>query len=925
MHTPRRASFLAKRNLLPYLMLAGAACTVWITAHASENSTRHADLSPHRLRCEYLVNPLGIDEAQPRLSWGLESGTRDEKQSAYQIIVATSPKLLASDQGDLWDTGRTQSTETIHLPYAGRPLESSQQVWWKVRSWNQDGVAGPWSEPARWEMGILDPAEWTAEWIGLDDDTAHGKPLPVLRKSFDLSKDVRRATLYVCGLGYAEVYLNGSRVGDSRLSPGYTRYDRRVLYETFDVTDMLGGPENAIGVMLGNGWFNVATRAPWNFDKAPWRASPRMICQLRVEYADGSIETIASDDTWKVARGPITLSSIYGGEAYDARLEQLGWSEFDFDDSEWQPAKVLDPPGGRLVAAKLPPVRFTHEFEPQSVRSVAENVQLIDFGQNMAGCVELTASGPAGSEIEIVYSELLGDDGRLARQNIGCHVWSHGDKQRFQTDSYVLQGEGEETWHARFTYHGFRYVEVKADAEVLKNIRLKAHSMHTDMQPVGSFACSNDLLNKVWQAACWSYLNNYVSIPTDCPHREKNGWTGDAHLACEFGLLNFDGAAAYTKWINDLADEQQPDGVLPGIVPTSGWGYEWGNGPAWDSAYTLIPDYMRVYCGDTRLLDRQYDGHRRYVDYLTGASEDLIIKFGLGDWAPWKTQTPADLTSTAYFYRNAQIVAATAARLGDVAAASRYSELAAGIHDAFQREYWNESAGRYEPATQTSLSCALYQGLVAPEHQAAVVAQLLAKLEETDHHIDTGILGAKYLPNALSDFGQTEAAYRVASQDTQPSWGWWIEQGATTLWEQWTTADSHNHIMYGDIAAWFTKELAGLKPDSERTGFANVLINPHPVGDLTWARATHDSLRGPIKVDWRRENGKFHLEVELPANVTATVQLPTTDASKIQESGKPLEQSNGVVLVNTAQERAELQLQSGKYVLDAPYVTSSVR
>ena len=867
-------------------------------------------LKPYRLRCEYLVDPLGIDEPAPRLSWALASDARGQKQSGYRILAALTPEGLSADNGDLWDAGRVSSGETTQIPYGGSPPHTGQRVWWKVRSWNQDGKPGPWSRPACWEMGILDPQEWSATWIGQDDDPKHDKPLPLLRKAFSLSGELRRARAYVCGVGYFELYVNGERIGDARLAPSYTRYDKRLLYETYDVTDALREGGNAVGVMLGNGWFNVATQAAWDFDKAPWRASPRLLCELRLEYADGHTETVASDGTWKTAPGPITFSSIYGGESYDSRLEQHGWSTFDFDDSQWKAAEVLAAPKGKLAPRTMPPIRFMQSLEPARVTRISDNVRVYDFGQNMSGCVKLSATGPAGSEVRMVYGELLRDNGQVNQDNIAVHVWARGPSQQFQTDTYTLCGKGREDWRARFTYHGFRYVEVTADPEVLENLELTAQVMHTDLPPVGHFECSNELLNQIWNNTCWSYLSNWQGIPTDCPHREKNGWTGDAHVACEFGLLNFDGAAAYTKWMQDLQDEQQPDGRLPGIVPTGGWGYAWGNGPAWDSAYLLIPDYLRLYCGDHRVLDRQYEGHRRYVDYLEKASNNLIVGLGLGDWLPWKTETPVELTSTGYFYRDTQIVAQTAQRLGDTEAALHYGQLADDIRDAFDKQFWDNG---YKPPTQTALSCALFQGPVEPERRAAVVDRLVEEVAKTDYHIDTGLLGSKYLLTALSDNGHAEIAYRIASQETQPGWGWWIKQGATTLWEHWTTAGSHNHIMFGDVAAWFTKALAGLRPDPATVGFANVIVDPHPVEGLQWARATHDSLRGPIGVSWRQDPQQFSIEIEIPANVTATVHLPTDNREDVTEGDKPIDGVAGVATVGVEDGRLKLQIGSGRY------------
>jgi alpha-L-rhamnosidase len=699
------------------------------------------------------------------------------------------------------------------------------------------------------------------------------------------------------------------------LDPGYTRYDRRVLYLTHDVTEALRDGRNAIGVSLGNGWYNSQTLAAWDFEKAPWRASPRLLVELRVEMEDGRVETITSDANWKTAAGPITFNSIYGGETYDARREQPDWNEPGFDDAKWQAAEVVDAPAGKLSAQAMPAIEVEQVLVPQSVTEPSPGVFLFDVGQNLTGVAELSISGPAGTNVVMKYGEHLHPNGRLDQANLDHFVRGKDKNQTFQTDTYILKGgEEPETWHARFVYHGFRYVEVTGAPSKLTADNLKIRYMHSAVPPIGTFECSNPLLNKIYNAARWSYLSNLQGIPTDCPHREKNGWTGDAHLAAEFGLLNFDGIAVYEKWIQDLADEQQPDGSLPGIVPTGGWGYAWGNGPAWDSAFLLIPHYIYEYTGDSTLLDKHYAAHRRYVDYLTSKSHDGIVDIGLGDWLPWKTETPVGVTSTAYYYVDTLIVAETARRLGLQEDAEKYTALAESIRRAFNREFYDAKTSNYANGSQAALSCALYQGLVEPENKAAVVKNLEAAVAATDDHIDTGILGAKYLMNTLSDAGRTDLAYRVAAQESQPGWGWWFSQGATTLWEAWRQEGSNNHIMFGDVAAWYTKNLAGIAPDPASPGFHHFFLQPQPVGDLTWVKASYDSVHGKIVCDWKLDGNKLSVHVVVPANTTATLRLPTTDNKSIRESGQPLAEAAGIELDSPQEENvAQLRLDSGDY------------
>jgi alpha-L-rhamnosidase len=877
-----------------------------------------ASLSPDRLRCEYLDNPLGIDTAQPRLSWVLESTQRAEKQTAYQILAATSEALLKSDRGDLWDTGKVASDQTLHVVYAGKALASSQRCYWKVRVWDKDGKVSAYSRPAYWEMGLLAAQDWQGQWIGRTTDT-NSLPAPMLRRAFTLEGKIKQARAYICGLGYYELHLNGTKIGDHLLDPGYTRYDKRALYVTYDVTDALRRGKNAVGVILGNGWYNVQTRAVWDFHKAPWRAAPKLLMQLRVEYTDGRIETIGTASRWTTSAGPITFNSIYGGETYDARAEKPGWDTPDYDDSDWAMAQVVSAPGGKLSAQMMPPIKADQVIKPVKLTEPKPGVFLFDMGQNFAGFAELSLRGPAGTKVVMKYGERLAKDGMLDRADIQQHIVRVDTNQQYQTDTYLLDGSSRITHHAsRFTYHGFQYVEVTGFPGKPTLDTLRGVFIHSAIPVAGEFECSNPLLNRIWDAGRWSYLSNLQGIPTDCPHREKNGWTGDAHLAAEQGLFNYGPAAVYAKWINDLGDEQRPTGELPGIVPTSGWGYKWGNGPAWDSAFLLIPFYLYEYCGDTKVLCDHYDGMKRYVDYLSSKATNGIVDIGLNDWAPFKTATPADITSTAYYYRDAQIVALTAGLMGNDAEARKYTDLAAGIKQAFNGKFYHADTALYGNGSQTALSCALYQGLVEPANKARVLNNLVAAVDKANGHIDTGILGTKYLLNALLENGRADVAYRIVSQKDLPSWGWWLEQGATTLWENWNGAESRNHIMFGDISAWFYKALAGINPDPAMPAFKHFIIKPNIVGGLTSAQASYDSVRGRIASDWKAKDGHFDLTVTIPANTTATVYVPMANAAPIKEEGKPAADAAGVKFLRVEDGRSLFEVGSGTYHFTAP-------
>jgi alpha-L-rhamnosidase len=897
------------------------ACLVLLVCAFGATGTQGRTLSPTRLTCEYLSNPIGIDAPQPRLSWQLDSDRRSEVQTAYQILVASSESELAQDHGDLLDTGKVSSDSTLHVPYEGKPLAAGLRCFWKVRAWDKNDKPSGWSQPAFWEMGLLSAEDWKGKWICRTADT-NSNPAPLLRRAFAIDGKVKRARAYICGLGYYELHINGKKIGDHLLDPGYTRYDKRDLYVTYDVTDSLRKGKNAIGVILGNGWLNVHTLAVWDFHKAPWRAAPKLLMQLQVEFADGRVETIVTDTQWKTITGPIVFDSIYSGQTYDARLEKSGWDTPGYNDSGWSPALLVEGPKGKLAAQMMPPIRADQIIKPTKVTEPRPGIFVFDFGQNFAGFAELHSPKSAkSSPIVLRYSERLGKDGMIDRADIQQHVLKLDTNQAFQSDTYLLDSSHASriTHHIpRFSYHGFQYVELTGFRGKPPLDTLRGVFIHSAVPPAGEFECSNPLLNKVWRAARWSYLSNLQGIPTDCPHREKNGWTGDAHLAAEQGLLNFASAPVYTKWINDLADEQRPAGDLPGIVPTSGWGYKWGNGPAWDSAFELIPFYLYQYCNDTRILTEHYEGLKRYVDYLTTKAKDGIVSIGLNDWAPWETKTPAEITSTAYYFRDAQIVALAAKLCGKEEESQKYSDLADSIKAGFNQKFYHGDTGIYGSGSQTALSCALYQGLVDPASREIVLSNLVAAIEKRDGHLDTGILGAKYLLNALLENGRAEVAYRIITQTNQPGWGWWFSQGATTLWEQWNGSDSRNHIMFGDISAWFYKALAGINPDPAAPGFKHIIIKPQVAGNLTFARASYDSVRGRIVSDWKIERGTFHLTVTIPANTTATVYFPSlvADSAAVKEGNNPAASAEGVRLVSA--KGAIFEVGSGTYKFRAP-------
>ena len=572
------------RTFLPSCLLTLLLYPALPAGAAADLTPLPSDVRVTGLRCEYLADPVGIDVVPPRLSWKLESQWRGQKQTAYQVLVASEEKRLVEDKADLWDSGKVVSDQSIHVVYAGKPMASRTRCYWKVRVWDRDDKPTAFSESAVWEMGLLAPEDWQAKWISaprgegvppLSSPSPKGKeqgqdalatadkspqPAPLFRKAFTLAKRAQSARIYICGLGYYELHLNGAKVGDHVLDPAFTRYDRRALYVTYDVTRQLRKGPNALGVILGNGWYNMHTRCVWDFDKAPWRDRPALLCQLEITFDDDSKMVVASDATWRVTTGPIVFDSIRNGEKYDARLEKAGWDAADANDTGWPVAQVVSGPKGKLTAQMMPPIKVNKLVKPVKLSEPKPGVYVFDLGQNMAGWVRLRVFGPAGHEVVMRYGERLNPDGTLDQKEIGQHIKTGQP----QTDTYILKGRGTELWEPRFVYHGFQYVEVTGLPGKPNLNALEARVVHTAFDQAGTFECSNELFNHIQRNTLWSYVSNFVGYPTDCPHREKNGWTGDAHLAAETGLYNFDAASAYTKWLNDLKDEQRPTGELAG-------------------------------------------------------------------------------------------------------------------------------------------------------------------------------------------------------------------------------------------------------------------------------------------------------------------------------------------------------------------------
>ncbi|MBG6236177.1 alpha-L-rhamnosidase [Pedobacter sp. CAN_A7] len=859
---------------------------------------------PVDLKCEHLIKPIGVDVPKPRLSWRMRDPEQGALQTAYRVYVGTDSLQVAQGKGGEWDSEKVYADSNL-ITYKGKTLQPFTRYFWSITLWNQAKKESR-SVVSSFETGMMGMENWKGSWIS-DRNDVNLRPASYFRNKITTTKKIRSARAYIAVAGLYELYLNGDKIGNHRLDPMYTRFDRRTLYVTYDITANLQQGQNAIGVLLGNGWYNHQSLAVWNFDKAPWRARPTFCLDIRITYEDGSTEVKGSGLDWKASLSPVIFNSIYTAEHYDARLAQPGWNTVDFDDQHWKGVSYRAAPSPQIVSQLMHPIRNVDEIPVKSMKKFNDTTYLFDLGRNISGVSKIKVKGERGTVIRLRHAERLYENGRTDLSNIDVYHKPIDQQDPFQTDIFILAGNGLEEFMPKFNYKGFQYVEVMSDKPIsLTKNSLTGYFMHSDVPVTGKINSSNPLLDKIWWATNNSYLSNLFGYPTDCPQREKNGWTGDGHFAIETGLYNFDGITVYEKWLADHRDEQQPNGVLPDIIPTGGWGYGTANGTDWTSTIAIIPWEIYQFYGDSKLLADSYENIKRYVNYVNGTSVGHLTSFGRGDWVPVKSTSNLEYTSSVYFYVDATILAKAARLFHKMEDAAYYQRLADRIKQAINDKYLQKETAIYASGVQTELSMALQWGLV-PEELRLRVAENLAKRVATDGmHLDVGVLGAKAILNALSDHGQAETAYRLAAQDTYPSWGWWIANGATTLYENWDINAprdiSMNHMMFGEIGGWLYKGLGGIKIDEQHPGFKNVLLKPNFVAGLDHFEATHEGPYGTIRSYWKRKKNKVTYEVTVPANSTATIHFPVSAGQKVFDKGK---------LVTSP-----LQVQSGSYVFE---------
>lgn len=858
---------------------------------------------------------MGVEVKVPILSWQLQSRYRGVVQQAYRILVADNPESLHKNIGNLWDSKKRTSVASIQVAYEGAPLQAARTYYWKVQVWDNKSGTPAWSQVSQWQMGLLSPSDWKgAQWIGYEEmpdslrivPAEHGKgnakwagvvdTLPLLRKTFALKKPVKKATAFICGLGHFEMSLNGRKVGDHFLDPGWTFYDKEAQYVVFDVTGQLKTGLNALGVMLGNGFYFIPRQRYRKMTGA--FGFPKMILRLQVQYTDGTSEDVLSDASWKAAPGPITFSSIYGGEDYDANREQEGWNAPAFNDRHWR--KVVVVKGVPTLYARQPdPLKVHETFSPIKTTRIKEGTYVFDLGQNASGIPQITVQGRKGDTVRIIPAELLREDGTTNQKATGSPVYF----------AYVLKGDGVETWQPRFSYYGFRYLQVEGvvpkgvanPGRLPELIAVKGLHTRSAARRVGSFTSSHDLFNRTSTLIDWAIKSNMASVLTDCPHREKLGWLEQVHLMGNSIRLNYDMATFFRKTVRDMMTAQTAEDVVPEYAPEFvKMPFMDGiflDSPEWGSTSIILPWYLYQWYGDRRTVEESYPMMQRYLAHLKRKSKDGIVAYGLSDWydlgpnKPGLAQlTPMGITATAIYYYDLTIMTRVARLLGKEADAGEYETLAVEVKKAFNKAFFNKETKQYGTGSQTANAMAVYMNLVEPEYKAAVVEHIIRDIRSRNNSLTAGDVGFRYLLQVLDREGRSDVIYDMNNRSDVPGYGYQLARGATALTESWQALPSvsNNHLMLGHLMEWFYTGLAGIRQDTGAIGFKAIEIRPEPVGDVRTAKATYESPYGLISSDWKKEPGTFELKVQIPANTTAIVYLPGDSASLVTEGGKSL-------------------------------------
>lgn len=912
----------------------------------------YSEMNVTNLKCEYLVNPLGIDSQNPRLFWILESPERGQKQTAYRIIVASSKENLTKNTGDLWDSGKVISGNSTQIAYGGKALTSGMQCFWKVCAWDKDGVQTAFSAGAYWTMGLINKSAWTAKWItmenpdkdyvskiGKDRDILLSSP-PYFRKEFTVTKPVKKAFVYATARGLYELRINGSRVGEDYFTPGWTQYGERIRYQTYDVTGLIKNGNNAAGAILAEGWFSghLSNDSRWVFGK-----ENSLLAQLKIEYNDGTSDVIGTDETWNCSTGPIMYASIYMGEKYDFNNEMTGWDTAGYKDTEWKKAAVVEAPAAVLSAECSNPVHITGTIKPVKITEPKKGVYVIDLGQNIVGWPRLKFVDSAKAEITIRHAERLNEDGSIYTVNL---------RSAKAEDVYLTKGAGKTlVLEPHFTFHGFQYIEITGFPGKLTADNVTGIVVHSDTPPSGTFACSNSLVNKLFSNIQWGQRDNFLSVPTDCPQRdERMGWMGDAQTFIMTATYNMDVSAFFTKWMYDVEDAQSPDGAYSYIVPTlSAKRQNNEAGPAWSDAGIIIPWTIYQEYGDTRMAGTHWASMEKFMDCLLAANPDFIRKNKLsGNWGDWLSiddDTPKFMIATAFWAYDALLMSDMAKSLGKTADAEKYDALYKKIREVYQKNYVSpdgrvfpqngdlEKTGAYAPThhyvggigeSQTGYLISLYYGLVPDNLRAKAAENLARKIKEQNGHLSSGFVGVRYLNPVLSETGHNDIAYKMLLNETYPSWLYPVKNGATTIWERWDgwtkekgfqdpAMNSFNHYSLGSVGEWLYRYTAGIKTAPDAPGFKKIIIKPYPGKELDYAKAEYKSIQGLIASSWNLKNNKFILDITIPANTTASVYIPADENSSITESGALVKNVKDIRIIGREDGYSHFEVPSGKY------------
>lgn len=868
------------------------------------------------LLTENLTNPIGIDSKQPRFSWQLSGDQRGLAQMAYEIKVMNGKKAV-------WTSGKQVSDQSVHVPYKGTPLQTAEKYTWQVRVWDNKGKASSWSKPAFFQMGLASKQDWKAKWIeaGFIEDSIN-RPVQYFRKQFSIDKKIKSATAFITAHGIYEAGINGKRIGDHYLSPGWTSYNQRLQYQAFDVTGLLSQGNNAIGVAIGNGWYR--SNLAWENRKNIYGGKLGLLLQLQVNYADGSTEFIVSDKSWRSSTGTVLYSEIYHGETRDARVERAGWLTPGYNDADWSGVTEQDYALDNLIATYNEPIKKHETFKPVKIFKTPKGEQVIDFGQNLVGWVIVKVKGQAGDKISIQHAEVLDKAGNFYLDNL------RGAKAKA---TYILKGGQEEVFEPAFTFFGFRYIKIEGFPGEIAGENFTAVALYSAMKPNGSFVSSSPLINQLQHNIQWGQRGNFLDVPTDCPQRdERLGWTGDAQAFSRTAAFNFGVNNFFAKWLKDLAADQV-NGSVPFVIPNV-LNENSGGSTGWADAATIIPWNLYLAYGDRKILEDQYESMKAWVGFMERNSNNYLWNkgFHFGDWLFYRPFDDNDgrsavtdkyLIAQCFFAHSTELMIKTSRVLGKTGDHAKYTGLLNNIKEAFLKEYVTPN-GRLVSGTQTAYVLALHFDMLPESLRAQAAESLVDNIKSYGNHLTTGFLGTPYLCHVLSRFGYTDVAYTLLMQESYPSWLYPVKMGATTIWERWDGIkpdssfqtpgmNSFNHYAYGAIGDWMYRVVAGLDTDEERTGYKKIKIKPHIGDKLTHAAATLETYYGKLHSGWKLESGKLMFEVKIPANTTATVSIPATDPAFVTENGKPLTNRDDIQVTGTTKDFVEVNLGSGSY------------